>query len=200
MLQRQGRAGRDWTVNGSFLFLYNSDFALYTISMDKRLDFIFKRRSIRQYEAKPIKDKDVTSLLEAGMAAPSASNLKPWHFVAVTDREKLNALADAHPYGKMLAHAGLAIAVCGDPAISERYWDQDGAAATENILLAAEALGLGAVWLGCHPRTERKTALRKVLGIPETIEILSLISIGWPGERKAARTQYDETRVHKEQW
>jgi nitroreductase len=139
-------------------------------------------------------------LLEAGMAAPSASNLKPWHFVVITERKTLKELAEAHPYGKMLAQAGAAIAVCGDPKLSERYWDQDGAAATENVLLAAASLGLGAVWLGCHPRTERKSAIRKVLAIPEEVEILSLISIGHPAETKPARTQYDDTRVHRERW
>jgi nitroreductase len=168
--------------------------------MDKRLEFIFRRRSIRQYSGEPVTEKDVKALLQAGMAAPSASNLKPWHFVTVTNRSKLKELAEAHPYGKMLVEAGLAIAVCGDPKLSERYWDQDGAAATENILLAAEGLGLGAVWLGCHPRTERKQAIRKVLGIPDAIETLSLIAIGHPAEKKPARTQYDETRVHREEW
>lgn len=168
--------------------------------MDKRLTFIFHRRSIRKYVPKPVPAENIQALLEAAMAAPSASNLKPWHFVVVTDRERLKALAEAHPYGKMLAEAGLAIAVCGDPAISERYWEQDCSAATENILLAATALGLGAVWLGCHPRVERKAALRTVLKIPESIEILSLISIGYPAEEKPARTQFDPARVHYEWW
>jgi nitroreductase len=177
-----------------------SDWSRERSEMDKRLDFVFRRRSIRKYAAAPIAENDVKSLLEAGMAAPSASNLKPWHFVVVMNRAKLNELAEAHEYGKMLAEAGLAIAVCGDPKVSERYWDQDGAAATENILLACEGLGLGAVWLGCHPRTERKAAIRKVLGIPDSIEVLSLLSIGHPGEKKPARTQYDETRVHREGW
>jgi nitroreductase len=168
--------------------------------MDKRLEFIFRRRSIRKYKAEPVSEKDIRTLLEAGMAAPTASNLQPWHFVVVTDRAKLKALSEAHPFGKMLAEAGLAIAVCGDPNVSERYWDQDGAAATENILLAAEGLGLGGVWLGCHPRAERKDAIRRVLGIPDSIEVLSLLSIGHPGEEKPARTQYDASRVHRETW
>jgi nitroreductase len=168
--------------------------------MDKRLDLIFRRRSIRRYQTKPIDRKDMRILLEAGMAAPSASNLKPWHFVTVTNRDRLKALADAHPYGKMLAKAALAIAVCADPSISGRYWEQDCSAATENVLLGASALGLGTVWLGCHPREERKTAIRKVLGIPDSIQILSLISVGYPAEEKEVRTQYDETRVHEEEW
>ena len=167
--------------------------------MDERLDIIFCRRSIRRYTDQPVSDEDVRSILEAGMAAPSASNRKPWHFVTVTDKAKLKALADEHPYGKMLPGAGLAIAACGDPSISD-WWVQDCTAATENILIAVSGLGLGGVWLGCHGRPERERAVRKVLGIPTKVGVLSLLSIGHPDEEKQARTQYDPARVHKEQW
>ncbi len=167
--------------------------------MDDRLEIIFGRRSIRQYTSEPISEQDLSRLLEAGMAAPSASNRRPWHFVTVTDRAKLRALADAHPYGKMLASAAAAIAVCGDPGISE-WWVQDCSAATENILVAANGLGLGGVWLGCHNRPEREEAVRDVLGIPAKIGVLSLISVGHPAEGKEARTQYDPARVHENNW
>jgi nitroreductase len=167
--------------------------------MDKRLSIIFARRSIRKYEDKAIGDAEVRSLLEAGMAAPSANNRRPWHFVAVQNRASLEALAEAHPYGKMLAGAGLGIAVCGDPAVSGS-WVVDCAAATENILVAAAGLGLGGVWLGVHGAADRVSAIRKVLGIPEGISILSLISIGCPAEPKEPRTQYDQARVHQDRW
>jgi nitroreductase len=160
---------------------------------------IFARRSIREYSGKAVSEAEVRSLLEAGMAAPSASNQKPWHFVAVTDKATLKALADNHPYGKMLANASLAIAVCGDPAVSG-WWVQDCSAATENILVAVAGLGLGGVWLGCHGRPEREQAVRDVLGIPKQVGVLSLLSIGHPGEEKEARTQYDQTRIHMEKW
>ena len=100
----------------------------------------------------------------------------------------------------MLLEAPLCIAVCGDKTISTRYWVQDCSAATENLLLAAVAVGLGAVWLGVYPREERVRAIRKVLNIPETIVPLNLISIGHPAEEKEPRTQYDELRVHREHW
>jgi len=119
--------------------------------------------------------------------------------VVVTDRERLRALADAHPYGKMTANAGVAIAVCGDPGISD-WWVQDCTAATQNILIAVSALGLGGVWLGCHTRPEREQVVRDVLGIPGNIGVLSLLSIGHPGEEKEARTQYDQARVHSDGW
>ena len=167
--------------------------------MDERLNMIFARRSIRAYTDEPVSEADVEALLQAGMAAPSGSNRKPWHFVAVTDGPTLGRLADAHPYGKMIRHAGLAIAVCGEPQISE-WWVQDCTAATENILIAAVALGLGGVWVGCHGRPEREDAVRGVLDIPAHIGVLSLLSIGHPAEEKEARTQYDPDRVHRDAW
>lgn len=134
------------------------------------------------------------------MAAPSASNRKPWKFIVVTERDTLDELAERHPYAKMLHEATLCIAVCGDPGISAAYWVQDCSAATENILLAATALGLGSVWLGVHPRSERVDVVRSVLGIPDAIIPLNLIAIGHPDEEKEARTQFDEENVHRERW
>jgi len=167
--------------------------------MDERLDIIFSRRSIRAYTKDPVSEADIQALLQAGMAAPSASNRKPWHFVAVTDPQQLRALANAHPYGRMIGDAALGIAVCGDPGISD-WWVQDCTAATENILIAVAGLGLGGVWLGCHGRPEREQAVRQVLGIPDRIGVLSLLSIGHPAEEKPARTQYDSGRVHRDRW
>jgi nitroreductase len=167
--------------------------------MDPRLEILFARRSIRRYTDEPLTGEEIQTLLEAAMAAPSGSNQKPWHFVVVTDRQTLQDLADAHPYGKMLGHAAAAIAVCGDPSISD-WWVQDCTAATENILIAVSALGLGAVWIGCHGRAEREQAIRSVLGIPKEIGVQSLISIGHPAEEKEARTQFDPARVHKDGW
>jgi nitroreductase len=161
---------------------------------------ILARRSVRRYTAQPVSEEQITLLLQAGMAAPSASNRQPWHFVVVTSRPTLNALADRHPYAKMLYQAPLCIAVCGEPALSENFWVQDCSAATENILLAATGLGLGAVWLGVHPNAERTQAVRESLNLPANITPLCLISIGYPAEHPPARTQYKAERVHRERW
>ena len=150
--------------------------------MDPRLNIVFSRRSIRVYTGEPVGEADIRSLLEAGMAAPSASNRKPWHFIAATDREVLRALADGHPYGKMLANAAVGIAVCGDPAISD-WWVLDCAAATENILIAVAGLGLGGVWLGCYGRPERERAVRDVLGIPKTCKVIEVMTLGYPADK-----------------
>jgi nitroreductase len=161
---------------------------------------IFARRSIRKYTTKPVSKEDIKVMLEAAMAAPSASNRQPWHFIVVTDRQTLDSLARAHPYGKMLFEAPLCIIVCGDKTVSPRFWVQDCSAASENLLLAAAALGLGAVWLGVHPRESRVGPIRKVLKIPGTIVPLNLISIGHPGEEKEPRTQFNKLRVYRENW
>lgn len=161
---------------------------------------IFARRSIRKYTDRPVSKEEIRTLLEAAMAAPSASNRKPWRFIVITERRTLDALAEAHPYGKMLFEAPLCISVCGDLTEVEQFWVQDCSAATENLLLAATALGLGAVWLGVYPNQERVAAVRAILGLPETVTPLNLISIGYPAEEKEPRTQYDESRVHWEHW
>jgi len=161
---------------------------------------ILARRSIREYTAEPVSEKDIKTMLEAAMAAPSASNLKPWHFVVVTERQILDELARVHPHGKMLSEAQLCIAVCGDTAVSASFWVQDCAAASQNLLLAATALSLGAVWLGVYPRQDRVNNIGEALKLPETIVPLNLISIGHPAEVKEPRTQYDEQRVHHQHW
>jgi nitroreductase len=134
------------------------------------------------------------------MAAPSASNRTPWHFIVVTGRETLNRLAEAHRYAKMLYEAPLCISVCGDQGVSERFWVQDCSAATENLLLAVTALGLGAVWCGVHPSQERVKDISTILGIEAPFVPLNLIAIGRPAEMKEPHTQYDEGRVHREKW
>ncbi|HET6486068.1 MAG TPA: nitroreductase family protein [Spirochaetia bacterium] len=167
--------------------------------MDQKLSILFARRSIRKYTSAPIGAADVRSILEAGMAAPSANDRQPWQIVAVQDRTMLRELADAHPYGRMLADAPLGIAVCGDPSVST-WWEVDCAAATENMLVAAAGLGLGGVWLGVHGDAERERSIRKVLGVPDRIGILSLIAIGHPAEHKEPRTQFDPSKVHTDRW
>jgi len=164
------------------------------------LNNIFARRSIRQYTDESVSEEQVKTLLEAAMAAPSASDRRPWHFIVVRERATLDALAERHPYAKMLFAAPLCIVPCADPAISDAWWVQDCSTATENLLLAATALGLGAVWVGVYPRTARVQAVREVLGIPESIVPLCLVPIGHPAEYKQPRTRYDAARVHREGW
>ena len=167
--------------------------------MDQRLSAVYARRSVRSYTRRQATEQELRELLEAAMAAPSANNRQPWQFIAIRSRAILDELAAVHPYGKMLAKASIAIVVCGDPSVSD-WWVQDCSAATENILIAAAGIGLGAVWIGCHGRPEREAAVRRVLGIPDSIGVLSTISIGEPEGPGEARTRYDERRVRFERW
>ena len=149
------------------------------------LENIATRTSVRSYLNKPVEAAQIEQLLRAGMAAPSAVNKQPWHFVVVTDKAQLAALAKANPHAGMAAKAPLAIVVCGDmtKALSgdaREFWVQDCSAATENILLAANALGLGAVWTGTYPNQERCKAVASVLQLPKNLIPLCTIVIGYP--------------------
>jgi nitroreductase len=166
------------------------------------LDAIMTRRSIRKYKSDPVDEKTVRTLLSAAMSAPSAQNQQCWRFVVVDERKTLNELAVVHPYAKALKEAPLAIVVCGDLDAQKTpdFWVQDCAAATENILVAAAGLGLGTVWLGCHPRADRVRGIQEVLGIPETVVPLSLIAVGRPNETKAREDRFDAAKVHRNGW
>lgn len=168
------------------------------------LDLILGRRSIRVYRPGAVDDATVKRLLQAAMAAPSAAAKYPWHFVVVREPSTLARLAEALPNGSMLATAALGIAVCGDLELAHdrqlSYLLQDCSAATENLLLAAHGLGLGACWLGVHPREERVRRLTTILDLPGTVIPVAMIALGWPGETKAPRQTHLPERVHAERW
>jgi nitroreductase len=165
------------------------------------MEAILTRRSIRKYTKDPVPDNLINELLKAGMAAPSARNEQPWHFVVVTDHKIMDEVPKFHPFSKMLIEAPVAIVVCGDTStLSDIYWVEDCSAATENILIAARALGLGAVWLGIYPGDLRVKPLQKLCGLPEKIIPLGIISLGFPAEEKPPANRYDAKRVHYNGW
>jgi len=166
------------------------------------IEGIITRRSIRKYTDKKISDDQINTLLKSGMYAPSANNKQPWHFIVINDRKILSKIADIHPYAKMLIEAQLAILVCGDELLENGsgYWIVDCSAATQNILLAAHGIGLGAVWLGLHPREERKQAIKELFNLPKNIQPLSLISIGYPNENKELPDRFKPERIHYNTW
>lgn len=166
------------------------------------IDAIMTRRSIRKYTSEPVAPEHVETLLRAAMAAPSAGNQQPWRFVVLTERERLDAAAQTTPYGSMLREAPLGIVVCADTRDLKhpQMWEQDCSAAVENLLLAAHALGLGAVWLGFWPKMERVEPLKETLGLPEGIEPLAVIAIGHPAESKPPADRYDPAKVRYERW
>jgi len=172
--------------------------------MNPQLRFIFARRSVRSYRPGDIGEEILRDLLEAAMAAPSACAKDPWHFVVVREAAVLRRLAEGLPNGRMLADAAAGIAVCGSLAEAHdgqlSYLLQDCSAAIENLLLAAAALGLGACWLGVHPRAERTAHLREVLSLPEGVVPVGVVSLGLPREQPPARTRYQEAKVHRGRW
>lgn len=158
---------------------------------------IFHRTSIRKFTSRPVEADKIELLLRAAMAAPSAGNQQPWEFYVVTDKNTLNALADCSPYAGPLYNAPLGIVVCCRKNCRlPEYAQIDCSAAIENLLLEADSLGLGAVWLGIAPRPERMEKTGKVLEIPENLYVFSLIACGYPAEEKKQQDRYEEARVH----
>ncbi len=166
------------------------------------IDLLFARRSIREYTPERVSEEAVEQMLRAAMAAPSAGNQQPWHFVVIRDSKTLSEIPKIHQYALMCANATVAILVCGDESkeMHKGYWVQDCSAATQNMLLAAQSLGLGAVWVGIYPRTERVESLRRLLTIPESIVPFSIVPCGFPVRRKEPSHRFDLTRVHYESW
>lgn len=164
---------------------------------------IMNRRSIRQYTNQAVRDEQVKTLLEAAMCAPSAGNEQPWHFVVIRDRQLLDNVPKYHPHASMIKQASVAILICADTRLSKYdvdYWVQDCAAATENLLVSVQDLGLGAVWLGVYPRQERVAGLRQLFNIPEEVIPFALVPVGYPAEQKGTENRYREDRVHLNCW
>jgi len=166
------------------------------------LEAIRTRRSVRVFTGEPVARELLLQVVAAGMQAPSAGNQQPWQFVVIDDRGLLLRVPEFHPYAQMAETAPAAILVCGDLQLEQRkgYWVQDCAAATQNILLAAHALGLGAVWTGVYPREERVAGARRLFGVPEHVVPLSLIFVGYPAEHPAPENRFREDRVHWNRW
>lgn len=166
---------------------------------------IMTRTSVRDYEAREVEDEKVEAILKAAMAAPSAVNKQPWQFIVIKDRKTLKAISENFQSMKMAEKAALAIVVCGDLKAALEgegadYWIQDASAATENLLLAAHGLGLGAVWCGVYPVKERVGLLREMLEIPADVVPLNVVPIGYPAESPEPKDKWDSEKIHYETW
>ena len=170
-----------------------------TLKSKAVLENIAERKSVRKYLNKSVEEDKIDAMVKAGMAAPSGMDSRPWEFVVVTDREALDSMAAKLPYAKMLTNAPLAIVVCGDTTRSS-YWYLDCSAATQNVLLAAEALGLGAVWTAAYPYEDRIDVVRQNTGLPENIVPLCVIPIGYPDGPQKAKDKFDLQRVHRNKY
>ncbi|MEG2575391.1 MAG: nitroreductase family protein [Christensenella sp.] len=170
----------------------------------KNLDCVFNRRSVRKYTGEVVSHEDEELLLSAGFSAPSAHNSRPWEFVVVRNKETLEKLSVIRPYWAMLKNADLAIIVCADvkdyKGSTKNFFIQDCSAATQNILIAAEGLGLGAVWLGCYPTIEGPAGVAHALDIPGGVIALSVISIGHPAEHARPHPEIVREHVHYDKY
>ena len=163
------------------------------------IENIMTRTSIRQYKDQPVEQEKIDIMLKAAMAAPTAVNLQPWHFIVITDKKTIGLLS-----GKQPTNAPLLIAMCGDTDKTTMpdgkmklpdFWVQDVSAATENLLLAAHALGLGAVWTGVYPAMERVAEVANVLNCPQNIVPVAVVRVGYPDEAPEPKDKFKEENI-----
>ena len=166
------------------------------------MDIIFKRRSIRRFTNQEVGADLVTKVLAAAMAAPSAGNQQPWHFIVVKDKQGRQMVSGCGPYAKAAADAPVAIVLCADLSLEKHqgFWVQDCSAAVENMLLEVCSLGLGAVWLGVYPREDRIKYLQKYFSLPDNIVPFAVIPVGYPAQELPPADRYNQARIHCEKW
>ena len=165
-------------------------------------DFIFDRRSIRRYTDKPIENEKIDLLLKAAMYAPSAMNKQPWHFIVIEDKKMMLKITEIHQHASMLKGASHAILICGDEKLQhdDGFWIVDCGAATENLLLAAHSMGLGACWIGIEPREARKVAVANLFDLPSHVKPFALVSLGYPAEEKRRPDRFHPEKIHLNLW
>lgn len=167
---------------------------------NQTLETIFNRKSVRKYTERPVEKEKLETLVRAGMAAPSSRDRRPWEFVIVTDQDLLDKMGDGLPLARMLKETKQAIIVCGDTVKSENAWQLDCSAAAQNILLAAESMGLGAVWTAAYPYPERMKIIQDALQLPEHILPLTVIPLGYPTGIEKPKDKYNKKQIHYNGW
>lgn len=172
---------------------------------NQAINNIMTRVSVREFTGEKISDEQIDTLMRAAMSAPSAINKQPWAFIVVTDEDKIAELGKALPYSRCSNHPAVAIIPCGDlsKAIEGEmagFWINDVSAATENLLLAAHAMGLGAVWTGLHPDMNRARMVQELLGLPEHVIPLCVVPVGVPAEHPEVKDKYRPDNIHYNQW
>lgn len=166
------------------------------------IEALLTRRSVRHFKSQAIPDEEIETILRAAMHAPSANNQQPWHFVVLKERSVLEGVMEFQPYSSMLKEAPMAILVCGDQRLerSPGKWVQDCSAATQNLLLAAHARGLGAVWINLHPDPERVKGMKNLVPIPPEVIPLCLVAVGYPSKPLPKADRFRPERIHFNQW
>jgi nitroreductase len=168
------------------------------------LDAIKQRRSVRQYQPDPVPEEALQEIVEAAFSAPSANNVRPCHLIIVTDKAKRAALAQVHQYAGFSANAPVIMVMCGEEREASHWWIEDCGAATENAMIQAAALGLGTCWIGIRGSDERgyesEEMVREVLGIPDSLRVLCMFSLGYPAGEGGNKGPGPMEHVHREKW
>jgi Nitroreductase len=192
-------------ILGVKMIFFNNDSSSTSNNSNPVLENIYSRTSVRSYLQKNVEDEKIQQILKAGMSAPTAKNKQPWDFIVVKDKNTLKALSGALPNSKMTSKASVAIIACGNlhkamDGVASQFWIQDVSAATENILLAAHGLNLGAVWTGVYPNDEWVKEIQKILHLPEYVIPLNVIPIGYPSESPSPKNKWKQENIHNEFW
>lgn len=163
---------------------------------------IVTRRSYREFTGKKIHNEMINTLLRAAFAAPTASNKQSWEFVVVKDPEQLRLIGDTKNKTEMVLDAGVVFVVCGSKTRQDQegFLVQDASAATQNLLLAAEGLGLGAVWLSCYPRENMVSEVTEILNLPEDVIPITMVAVGYRTALKDPVNRFDPAKVHYNKW
>lgn len=173
---------------------------------DAVMSNLLARKSVRSYTNEAVTRSQLDTLVRAAMAAPTGKDMRPWKFVIIDDKDMMQKLSAALPQAKMLTEAQAAIMVCGDLSITDKEgkpstnWTFDCSAATENLLLQAEAMGLGAVWTGVYPYEDRTAAVQSVMHFPEHIVPFNLVPIGHPKGETQPKDKYNKANIHYNGW
>jgi len=169
------------------------------MAQNPTLETVFNRKSVRNYTDQPVSNEDLVLLVKAGMAAPSGMNRQPWEFLVVQDKVKMVKLSAELPYALMMKEAQALIVVIGNPEASA-YWFLDCSAAAQNILLAAESIGLGAVWTAGYPYEERMDIIATAFSIPKPFRPLCVIPVGYPKGEQIVKNKWKEEKLHMNKW
>lgn len=169
------------------------------------IEDIMTRTSVRSYSDKPVEPEKVDTLLRAAMAAPTAGNKQPWRFVVINDKVILKSISEKFHTMTMAKDAALAVVMCGDttatfPGDGRDYWIQDVSAASENLLLAAHAMGLGSVWCGIYPQMSRVEQFSIMLNLPENIIPMACICVGYPVGETTPKDKWKPENIHYNSW
>lgn len=169
------------------------------------IDDIMTRTSVRSYSDRKIEPEKIDTLLRAAMAAPTAGNKQPWRFVVINDKTILDSISENFHTMTMARDASIAVVMCGDMTATfggdgRDYWIEDVSAASENLLLAAHATGLGAVWCGIYPLPERVEKFSKMLNLPENIIPMGCICIGYPAAETTPKDKWHPEYIHYNTW